>query len=175
MRPWVILLRGVNVGGAGKLSMAEWRALLAEQGFERPETYIQSGNAIIGSDADRRSVEQLVAEGIAGRFGFRPMVLARTSEEMQVLCEGHPFKSQDPSRVHAFLLSAAGQVDAALVDAAKAADEDWVLTDGAFYLSCPSGIGRSVLAQKIDRLLPVPKTARNLRTLSALRDIVARR
>ena len=42
----VALLRGVNVSGAGKLPMAEFREILAGMGFGRVQTYIQSGNAV---------------------------------------------------------------------------------------------------------------------------------
>jgi uncharacterized protein (DUF1697 family) len=54
----VALLRGVNVGGANKLPMAGFRALLAGLGLGRVETYIQSGNAVFDSD--------LAAAGTAG-------------------------------------------------------------------------------------------------------------
>lgn len=46
----VALLRGVNVGGAGKLPMAAFRDLLAGLGFQRVETLIQSGNAVFEAE-----------------------------------------------------------------------------------------------------------------------------
>lgn len=39
----VALLRGVNVGGAGVLPMADLRAIAMTAGFENVRTYIQSG------------------------------------------------------------------------------------------------------------------------------------
>jgi uncharacterized protein (DUF1697 family) len=47
MRTFVALMRGINVGSARKLPMAELRALCTKAGLKRPETYIQSGNLIV--------------------------------------------------------------------------------------------------------------------------------
>lgn len=176
MSPWVILLRGVNVGGAGKLPMAEWRALLAEQGFDRPETYIQSGNAVVGSDLPREDVAARIAEGLASRFGFRPDVFVRSPEEMAALVETHPFAGDDPARSFTFLLgSAPSDPDLDRIAALAAPTERWCLTGDAFHLSAPEGMGKSVLAERIGRLLKVPITARNLRTLRVLSDLAGKR
>ena len=40
MARWVALLRGVNVSGAGKLPMAEFRAMLSGLGFGAVQSYI---------------------------------------------------------------------------------------------------------------------------------------
>ncbi|MFM2356556.1 MAG: hypothetical protein RLZZ528_2292, partial [Pseudomonadota bacterium] len=47
----VLLLRGVNVGGAGtRLAMADLRGVLGGLGCRDVATYIQSGNAVLRSD-----------------------------------------------------------------------------------------------------------------------------
>jgi len=51
MPTYVILLRAVNVGGYGKLSMADLRKTLSSLGFKNVETYIQSGNAIVDANS----------------------------------------------------------------------------------------------------------------------------
>ena len=48
---WVALLRGVNVGGANTLPMAEFRESLLSLGHTNVQTYIQSGNAVFESGA----------------------------------------------------------------------------------------------------------------------------
>src|SRR5215475_6916027 len=42
----VALLRGINVGGGGKLAMADLRQLLSSLGHTDVTTYIQSGNVV---------------------------------------------------------------------------------------------------------------------------------
>lgn len=57
---------------------------------------------------------------------------------------------------------------AADLDSAGSRGEDFALTDAAFYLSAPQGIGRSVLVAALPRVLKVATTARNLQTLRAI-------
>jgi len=40
-------MRGINVGGKNKVSMAALKLFLEEQGFEDIVTYIQSGNSYL--------------------------------------------------------------------------------------------------------------------------------
>ena len=46
MNTYIVLLRAVNVGGTGKLPMAELRAMCAAIGFADVRTYIASGNLV---------------------------------------------------------------------------------------------------------------------------------
>ena len=50
MTVYVALLRAVNVGGTGKLPMADLRAICVAAGFEGVRTYIASGNVVFSSD-----------------------------------------------------------------------------------------------------------------------------
>ena len=50
MTPTIALLRAVNVGGTGKLTMADLRTLCAGIGFARARTYIASGNVVFDTD-----------------------------------------------------------------------------------------------------------------------------
>lgn len=52
MNSYVILLRGVNVGGKNKIVMAELRRVLEQEGFQQVSTYIQSGNVLLQSELD---------------------------------------------------------------------------------------------------------------------------
>lgn len=46
---YVLLLRGINVGKANKVAMADLKTKLAEMGFENPVSYINSGNLFFDS------------------------------------------------------------------------------------------------------------------------------
>ena len=65
MRVRVALLRGVNVGGAGRLPMVEFRATLVGLGLERVRTYIQSGNAVFDSYLSPAGLEALIRDAVA--------------------------------------------------------------------------------------------------------------
>jgi uncharacterized protein (DUF1697 family) len=49
MPGYIALLRAVNVGGTGKLPMADLKAMCGDAGFARVQTYIASGNAVFES------------------------------------------------------------------------------------------------------------------------------
>ena len=51
MNKYIILLRGINVGGRNKVSMKELKVLLEENGFYDVMTYINSGNIIFSSES----------------------------------------------------------------------------------------------------------------------------
>ncbi|HEX9856999.1 MAG TPA: DUF1697 domain-containing protein [Paracoccaceae bacterium] len=171
MTIWVLLLRGVNVAGANRLPMAEFRALLGELGCGDVQTYIQSGNAVFQSDQPKAELESRIAEGIARRFGFRPALFLLRQAQIDAALAANPFPqgAEDPKAVHLFFLAhPAPDSDLTALDALATGGEAFVLTDAAFYLYAPNGIGRSALADKLPRLLKAPHTARNLRSVQAI-------
>jgi uncharacterized protein (DUF1697 family) len=51
MTRYIALLRAVNVGGTGKLPMADLKSICEDLRFARVETYIASGNVVFESKA----------------------------------------------------------------------------------------------------------------------------
>ena len=170
----IALLRGVNVGGAGRLPMAGLRALLADLGCAHPATYIQSGNAVFRSAAPADELATAIEEAIAARFGFRPPVFLRDLAAIEATLAACPFTPAKGAEktVHFFFLDRpAPQADLAALAALKAPDEAFALTEAVFYLSAPSGIGRSRLAAGCGRHFGTAVTARNLRSVLAIADL----
>lgn len=175
--PRILLLRGVNVGGAGKLPMAGFRAMLEGMGCNDVRTYIQSGNAVLRSPLSDAELADAVACGIERGFGFRPaLVLVLSPATLDAVIATNPFATagQAGDRLHVFFLAEpAPGTDLDALRALAAPDEEFALTDAAFYLKAPSGIGRSVLVERLPRFLKAPMTARNLRSVMAIRDLAA--
>lgn len=59
---YILLLRGINVGGRNRVPMAQLRSMLGEIGFTGVRTYIASGNVIVESPLDAGEVQQLVEQ-----------------------------------------------------------------------------------------------------------------
>jgi uncharacterized protein (DUF1697 family) len=55
MPTYIGLLRAVNVGGTGKVSMAELKAMCVGEGFTKVQTYIASGNVVFAAKFCLRS------------------------------------------------------------------------------------------------------------------------
>jgi len=56
----------------------------------------------------------------------------------------------------------------------KKDNESFLLKEKVFYLHVPNGIGRSKLAEKVEKKLSVPTTARNWNTVSKLLTLANR-
>lgn len=175
-RPRVALLRGVNVSGANRLPMAEFRSILTGLGLEQVETYIQSGNAVFDSDLPAEDLESLIGKGIFRQFGFAPEVFVLEPSDIALAMRDHPFTDAAPEKVHVFFLAVTPDgLDEAGMRKLAADGEDWRLGGNRFTLHSPAGIGRSKLAERLHKFLPGPMTARNLRTVGALQALLAAR
>jgi len=91
MPTYIALLRAVNLGGYGKLSMAEFRKLLEGLGFGNVQTYIQSGNAVFDAKGSAGKTGAAIAAGLEKLMGARVDVMVRTHEELTRVIAGNPF------------------------------------------------------------------------------------
>ncbi|MGA7270532.1 MAG: DUF1697 domain-containing protein [Acidimicrobiia bacterium] len=88
---YLALLRGVNVGGANKASMAELKAAFEAAGMTAVSTYINSGNIIFSSDTvDRARLTGLLREAIRGRTGLDLDLQLRDADELGAIVEAIP-------------------------------------------------------------------------------------
>ena len=180
MTRFVVLLRGVNVGGHNRLPMAELRQALTDDGLESVRTYIQSGNIVLDSPTDEvEVVAARVRSVIARGFALDIPVIALTAAELRAVSDANPYPAEpDPRRVHAIVLPhPPGKDGLALIAAREEAaatkgSPDTVTVIGRVaYLHTPNGFGTSELAKTLTsgRSNPLADgTARNWATVSAL-------
>ena len=65
MNTYLVLLRGINVGGKNKIPMADLKKCLEDNGFDQVSTYIASGNVILRSSRSAQDVKSIIEEDIA--------------------------------------------------------------------------------------------------------------
>jgi len=172
---FVALFRGINVGGHHSLPMQDLRAILSGLGCNGVQTYIQSGNAVFEADADAATLAREIGASIGERFGFEPAVLLLDTARFRAIASENPFRDivEEPKHLHVwFLAGTASNPDLDAINDLKADSERYDLTKHAFYLHAPDGIARSKLAAKVDRLLGVSATGRNLNTVNKLLALV---
>jgi len=169
----IALLRGINVGGANKLPMKDLRQLLAQCGARTPQTVIQSGNCVFQIEkGEMEGFPGKLADAIETRFGFRPRVILITLEQLQETLADSPFEPEEPKHLHVWFTEAdPASPDLDLLCELKSPTEQFELISACFYLHAPDGIGRSKLAEKVEKALGVAATARNLNTLNKLAAI----
>ncbi len=175
MAGYALLLRGINVGGTGKLPMADLRDLLAKLGADHVSTYIQSGNAVLTSDLPAADLARQVEDAVEARFGFRRQAVVIPAQDFLAMRAAFPFKPafDAPKTGHMWFLSGPAQADLDAMQGLAADDEAFALLTGCFCLHAPSGIGRSKLAAKVEKLLGVAATARNLNSVNKICDMLS--
>jgi uncharacterized protein (DUF1697 family) len=173
----IALLRAVNVGGR-KLPMAELRDLCGEDlGWGAIETYVQSGNIAFTAPGKAAEIESALEQAVAVRFGFHSEAMVRTAAQWRTMADSNPFADEskrEPGRVLVGVPKRALAPAAAAGIAARAAAGERVeAAGGALWFHYPEGVGRSKLTPSlIDRLAGSPVTARNWRTVLALREML---
>lgn len=168
MKTYIILLRGVNVGGKNILPMKELTALLERNGFENVNTYIQSGNVVLQSEK-RPSTE--IEKLIASKFGFEPKVLVLEQSEFDSAIKNNPFSPTDGKSAHFYFCRNQPKPNIMKLKKLLAESEEYQLNGNVFYLYAPNGIGRSKLVANIESCLGVPATGRNLNTVRKLEQM----
>ena len=144
-------------------------ALLEDLGARNVGTYIQSGNAVFQSGKGASLLSEKIGGAVERDHGFRPRVLVWEAERIERAVEGNPFPEaeSEPKTLHLyFLASVPGRPDLDAMQDIKTSSERFVLGEDVLYLHTPDGLGRSKLAAKAEKLLGVPATARNWRTVS---------
>lgn len=165
MSKFIILLRGVNVGGNNVLPMKELSLFLEKLGFDNVRTYIQSGNIVLTSD---KRPDDRIGASIQTKFGFAPEVLVLIEREFHAVVENNPYKEYEGKFVHFYFCKEPPTLDTNKLDALALESERYTLIGNVFYLHAPDGIGRSKLVAKIETCLGVPATGRNLNTVNKL-------
>lgn len=67
---YVLLLRGINVGGKNKVVMADLKADLAELGFQNPVSYINSGNLVFDSENREAKITEILTDYFRSTYDF---------------------------------------------------------------------------------------------------------
>jgi uncharacterized protein (DUF1697 family) len=87
----VALLRGVNVGGHGKVDMRQLKDVVEAAGMTSVKTYINSGNVVFATDMpDRATIASTLEDAIEARFGFAVRVLVRSVDEIRSIVDALP-------------------------------------------------------------------------------------
>src|SRR4051794_13265482 len=116
MTPYLVLLRGINVGGKNKVSMAELRSVLEGLGFSNVSTYIASGNVLLDSDLSAAEVAAKIEDALPKAFKLDAeliRVLALSAADLEAVVDRRPKGFGDePAKYHSDAIFLMG-IDAA--------------------------------------------------------------
>ena len=170
MKTYIVLFRGINVGGKNILPMKELTTVLVENEYVDIKTYIQSGNVVLRSqkkpDANIRSLVQ-------NNFGIKSEVFAIDESDFISAVKNNPYKSNEGKTIHFYFCKSSPEVDYEKLNILKSDLEEYFIKGKVLYLYAPNGIGRSKLVAKIESCLGVPTTGRNLNTINKLQSMLS--
>lgn len=169
MNTYIVLLRGINVGGNNLLPMKDLVGRLTEAGFENVSTTIQSGNVVLDS---AKSPENDIAALIETHFGFKPAVLVLSKEAFDLAITNNPYQGIEGKLMHFYFCKQTPILNAQKLEKFSSETESYTVIGDVFYLHAPEGIGRSKLVANIELCLGVSATGRNLNTVKKIQEMV---
>ena len=170
---YLVLLRGINVGGKNLIPMAGLKQTLEELGFAGVATYLQSGNVVFKTAKSNRAP---LAKELEAVLGVEAKVILRNADELRRIIEANPMPEEaqrGPSHYIVTFLDArpAAAAMQSLRDA-YSGPEKMELRGTELYIEYGSGMGQSKLTNAlIERKLGVTGTARNWNTVTKLLEI----
>ena len=175
-RRHVALIRGINVGRAKRVAMADLRALVGDLGYGDVRTLLNSGNVVFSVPGSARGDPATrIEKGMIERLGISARVTVLTVEELATVVAENPLGkvAHDPSRLFVTVLFDAA--DRKLLQPLER--QEWapdVLAVGArvAYLWCPKGMIESPLVTAVNGLLGDAATTRNWATMTKLHALV---
>ncbi|CAN5311461.1 DUF1697 domain-containing protein [soil metagenome] len=158
----VALLRGINVGPTTKVPMALLRTLFADAGATDVVTLLNSGNVVFSGNVD---VPALLAR-IREETGVQTHLLVVPAAAFRRIAAAFPFEGDESKLVVAFMPTVPS------VELPDVSPELIALGEEAVYQSLPDGISNTKLKPAFWKQFPPETTARNLRTVRKLLELL---
>jgi len=177
MKHWVALLRGINVGAAGKgrkrVPMAELRELAEGLGWQQVQTYIQSGNLVFASKGTAGKLAAALEGAIRDHFDFDVPVVVVAHGDLERHEADGPFADvadERPNLVHiGFTAKRPGRGVAAELEPYCQNGERVAVQGAVLWVDYANGVARSKLTPAVlDRAVGASITFRNVKTLRAV-------
>ena len=166
------LLRGINVGGAKRVPMADLRALIADLGFSEVKTLLNSGNALFsGQDMAPTELAVTLREAVLAKTAVDARVTVLTASQVATIVAENPFANQveDASRLLISVLASPADRDALIeLEGQDWGSESFALGTLASYTHSPDGVLASQTLKLIEKRLGDGVTTRNMRTFDKL-------
>lgn len=182
MATFVALLRGVNVSGHRPVPMARLKANLEAIGLASVVTYKASGNVVFDSGSKALSgLADQISDVIAKDLGHDDVdVLVLRAADVAKIEASNPFRAR-PTADEAFLhvtfpFEPVKKAAIEKLDLPIKGDEQARFANEVIYLYCPHGYGRTKINNGyFEKLLGIPCTTRNWKTVSALVEMIGSR
>lgn len=164
----IALIRGINVGKAKRVAMADLRAAIEDLGYTDVKTLLNSGNVVFSTrDAPGKAATR-IEEVLSKTIGVPARVTVVTAEDIATAVAGNPLLdvADNPSRFFVSVLNDPADLSKLKLLTKETWDpEVLALGKRVAYVWCPSGLLESPLSQAVARALGDGVTTRNWATI----------
>jgi uncharacterized protein (DUF1697 family) len=170
------LLRGINVGKAKRVPMAQLRALLAGLGYTDIATLLNSGNAVFRAKAGTPAQHAAaIAAAISEALDIEVPVIVKPAGDLARVVAENPIRQvAEPSRLLvAFTQDAKSLTDLSALASLVTDSEQFALGKSAAYLQCPAGILESKAGAALLGKMGKAATTRNWATVLKLQALAS--
>ena len=179
MPTFVALLRGINVGRARRVPMADLRALLCGLGYKRVATLLNSGNAVFRAQRGTAAKHSAnIAAAISTQLNVEVPVIVKSASELAAIVSENPIKAK-AEEYSRFLVAFAQDTKAlsslAAIQSLVAPSERFAVGKNAAYLLCAAGILESKAWQALLGKAGKSATTRNWATVLKLQALASER
>jgi uncharacterized protein (DUF1697 family) len=179
MPTFVALLRGVNVGGAKRVPMAELRALLSGLGYTSVATLLNSGNAVFrASTGTPVKHSTAIATAISSQLKVEVPVIVKSARELATIVSENPINAgtdQHSRFLVAFVQDAKAMSSLAVIESLVVPPEQFAAGKNAAYLFCAAGILESKAGAALLGKAGKSATSRNWATVLKLHALASER
>lgn len=176
MSRFVALFRGINVGKAKRIAMADLRQLLESLGYTDVKTLLNSGNAVFDGTSERPDRQaQRIRAAVAAELGVDALVIVKTAKEIAAIVAENTLTATatDPSRLLVAMTTNSKALTALeALDEAEWGAEQVHVGKHAAYLWCPNGILESKAAPALLKALAQSGTTRNWATVEKIHGLL---
>ncbi|APD06054.1 hypothetical protein UJ101_00512 [Flavobacteriaceae bacterium UJ101] len=175
MESYVVLLRGINVGGKRKILMKDLKHVLEENGFLDIQTYIQSGNIVLKSNFLLKSeLINQIETYIERAFGFEVSVFVYTEQDWNYIIEQNPFQKDDITKQYCTFFN--DEIDQSIVVKVvkeKKENDRLSVSKNSIYLYVEKGYSKTKLNNTFfEKQLNQKATTRNGKTIMKLQEML---
>jgi uncharacterized protein (DUF1697 family) len=174
---FIALLRGVNVGRAKRIAMADLRTVVTELGYTAVRSVLNSGNVVFSAAGiTPAAAAAALEEALVLKLGVAARVMVLACDDLARIVADNPLLqlATDDSRLLVFILA-----EPALTTVLEPlVAQDWApgalaVGERAAYVWCPDGVLDSAAAAAVGKHLGDNTTFRNWSTLKKLHALCA--
>lgn len=180
MEKYLVLLRGINVGGKNKVPMADLKNCLENLGFSDISTYIASGNVLLNSDQDKHQIKTMIEQALPNCFHLddeivKVLVVSKSQLQTVIATKPEGFGEQ-PDVYHSdviFLIDVPVSQVISIFNPREGVDNIWAGESVVYSQRLSSKRTKSRLNKIMSSPFYKYMTIRNWNTVTKLADMIS--